>query len=44
MFVHHDDTDRGVVRYMFYLVEQCIHPCVIILPTALVSVAPTSRD
>jgi hypothetical protein len=37
-------SDRGVVRYILYLIEQYIHPCVLILPIALVSVAPTSRD
>jgi hypothetical protein len=37
-------SDRGVVRYMLYLIEQYIHPCILILPTALVSVAPTNPD
>jgi hypothetical protein len=35
---------QGVVRYMLYLIEQCVYPCVLILPTSLVPVAPTSRD
>ncbi|KAK1670522.1 hypothetical protein QYE76_058681 [Lolium multiflorum] len=34
---------QGVVRYMLNLIEQCVHPRVLILPTALVPVAPTSR-
>jgi hypothetical protein len=34
----------GVVRYMLYLIEQCIHPCILILLTALVSVVSTNRD
>jgi hypothetical protein len=29
---------------MLYLIEQCIHPCVLILLTALVPVVPTNRD
>jgi hypothetical protein len=37
-------SDRGIVRYLLYLIEQCIKPCILILPTSLVSVAPTSRD
>jgi hypothetical protein len=37
-------SDRGVMRYMLYLIEQCINPHILILPTALVSVAPTSQD
>ncbi|KAK1653796.1 hypothetical protein QYE76_071601 [Lolium multiflorum] len=34
----------GVVRYMLYLIEQCVHRRILILPTALVPVAATNRD
>ncbi|KAK1696216.1 hypothetical protein QYE76_012913 [Lolium multiflorum] len=35
---------QGVVRYMLYLIEQCVHRRILILPTALVPVAATNRD
>ncbi|KAK1678688.1 hypothetical protein QYE76_039536 [Lolium multiflorum] len=34
---------QGVVRYMLYLIEQCVHRRILILPTALVPVA-TNHD
>ncbi|KAK1680754.1 hypothetical protein QYE76_041602 [Lolium multiflorum] len=35
---------QGAVRYMLYLIEQCVHRRILILPTALVPVAATNRD
>ncbi|KAK1627727.1 hypothetical protein QYE76_002042 [Lolium multiflorum] len=35
---------QGVVPYMLYLIEQCVHRRILILPTALVPVAATNRD